>query len=215
MTKEEARRRIHASCLIPVVRATTTELGVFAAGAVLEGGIDVVEISMTAPCAPETIAELRRNMADRLLVGGGNVLNAAEARACLEAGAQFLTSPCLDQEIVYTARGADVPMIAGALTPTEVLAAAKAGADIVNVFPCGKVGGPGYIKSLKGAMPDIPLMPSGGVNLTTVAAFLDAGASALGVGAELVLPIAVEKKNPGPITHAARQYLAILHQRRG
>jgi 2-dehydro-3-deoxyphosphogluconate aldolase/(4S)-4-hydroxy-2-oxoglutarate aldolase len=215
MTREEVRRRIHEGGIVPVVRATTTELAVMAAGSVFEGGITVLEVTMSAPCALEAIADLRRIMGGDVVIGGGNVLDAKGARACLDAGAQFLTSPCFEAEIVDVARSADVLMIAGALTPTEVLRAWKGGADFVNVFPCGRVGGPGYIKSLKGAMPHVPMIPSGGVNLTTAAAFLDAGAAALGVGAELVLPIAVEKKNPYPITNAARQYVAILRQRRG
>jgi 2-dehydro-3-deoxyphosphogluconate aldolase/(4S)-4-hydroxy-2-oxoglutarate aldolase len=215
MTKEEVRRRICDAGIVPVVRATCTDFAVAAGKAVLEGGIPVVEVTLAAKCAVETIEELTETLGDQMLIGGGNVLDAGEARACLDAGAQFLTSPSFDRDTINLAREAGVLMIAGALTPTEVLSAWRAGADFVNVFPCGKVGGPGYIKSLKSAMPKIPMIPTGGVNLSTAAAFLDAGAAALGVGAELVLPIAVEKRNATPITQAARQYVSILKQRRG
>jgi 2-dehydro-3-deoxyphosphogluconate aldolase/(4S)-4-hydroxy-2-oxoglutarate aldolase len=215
LTKEEVIQRICEAGIVPVIRATCTDFAVTAGRAVLEGGIPVVEITLAAKCAIETIRALTRELGDEMLIGGGNVLELDEARACLDAGAQFLTSPNFDPATIALAKEAGVPIIAGGLTPSEVVNAWRAGADFVNVFPCGKVGGPGYIKSLKAAMPRIPMIPSGGVNLTTAAAFLDAGAAALGVGAELVLPIAVEKRNPGPITHAARQYVSILKQRRG
>jgi 2-dehydro-3-deoxyphosphogluconate aldolase/(4S)-4-hydroxy-2-oxoglutarate aldolase len=215
MTKDEVRQRIGDVGIVPVIRATCTDFAVAAGKAVLEGGIPVVEVTLAAPCAVETIQELKRTMAGELLIGGGNVLDLKEARVCLDAGAQFLTTPTFDRDTISLAREAGVPIIAGGLTPTEVLSAYRAGADFVNVFPCGKVGGPGYIKSLKSAMPRIPMIPTGGVNLATAAAFLDAGAAALGIGAELVLPIAVEKRNPAPITQAAKQYVSILKQRRG
>jgi 2-dehydro-3-deoxyphosphogluconate aldolase/(4S)-4-hydroxy-2-oxoglutarate aldolase len=215
MTKEEVRRQICEVGIVPVIRATCTDFVVTAGRAILEGGIPIVEVTLACGCAIEAIQELKAKMGTELLIGGGNVLDAAEARKCLDAGAQFLTSPTFDMETIEIAREAGVLMIAGALTPTEVLHAWKAGADFVNVFPCGKVGGPGYIKSLKSAMPKVPMIPSGGVDLSTAAGFLDAGAAALGVGKELVLPIAVEKRNPVPITQAARQYVAILKQRRG
>jgi 2-dehydro-3-deoxyphosphogluconate aldolase / (4S)-4-hydroxy-2-oxoglutarate aldolase len=215
MTKAEVQQRIGEVGIVPVIRATCTDFAVAAGKAVLEGGIPVIEVTLAAKCAVETIKELTAIMGSDVLIGGGNVLDAAEARACLDAGAQFLTSPNFDRNTIGLAKEAGILMIAGALTPTEVMNAWREGADFVNVFPCGKVGGPGYIKSLKSAMPKIPMIPSGGVNLTTAAAFLDAGAAALGVGAELVLPIAVEKHNPGPITQAARQYVSILKQRRG
>ena len=215
MTKEDVRLRINEVGIVPVIRATCTDFVVTAGKAILEGGISVVEVTMACGCAIEAIQQLKAKMGGQLLIGGGNVLDAAEARKCLDAGAQFLTSPSFDLDTINLARDAGVVMIAGALTPTEVLHAWKAGADFVNVFPCGKVGGPGYIKSLKSAMPKVPMIPSGGVDLVTAAAFLDAGAAALGVGKELVLPIAVEKGNPAPITQAARQYVAIVKQRRG
>jgi 2-dehydro-3-deoxyphosphogluconate aldolase/(4S)-4-hydroxy-2-oxoglutarate aldolase len=215
MTRDEVRQRINDVGIVPVIRATCTDFAVAAGRAVLEGGIPIVEVTLASPCAFETIQELKRTMASELLIGGGNVIEVKEAKACLDAGAQFLTSPTFDSDIINLAREAEVPIIAGALTPTEVLSAYRAGADFVNVFPCGKVGGPGYIKSLKSAMPRIPMIPAGGVNLATAAAFLDAGAAALGIGAELVLPIAVEKRNPAPITQAAKQYVSILKQRRG
>jgi 2-dehydro-3-deoxyphosphogluconate aldolase/(4S)-4-hydroxy-2-oxoglutarate aldolase len=215
LTKAEVRRQIEDAGIIPVIRASSSELAVAAARAVLEGGIPVMEVTLACPKAIEAIREIKRTMNGDVLLGGGNVMNVSDARACLDAGAQFFTSPNFCPATIDLAKEAGILIIAGALTPTEVVNAWRAGADFVNVFPCGKVGGPGYIKSLKAAMPKISMIPSGGVNLATAAAFLDAGASALGIGAELVLPIAVEKRNAGPITAAAKQYVAILRQRRG
>lgn len=213
-TRDQIREEIRECGVVPAIRAASMELAVAAAGAVVEGGITTVEISAVFPCAVETVAYLRRTMGAHLVVGAGNVLTASMAEACIDAGAEFITTPHMDEEIVAVGQKASVAIIGGALTPSEVFRAWKRGVDFVNVFPCGKVGGPGYIKSLLGAMPEIPLIPTGGVNLSTAAAFLDAGAAALGVGAELVLPMAVAKKNAAPIIHAASQFVSIVRQRR-
>jgi 2-dehydro-3-deoxyphosphogluconate aldolase/(4S)-4-hydroxy-2-oxoglutarate aldolase len=152
-------------------------------------------------------------MGSDVLIGAGTVLDAATAQKCLDAGAQFLVSPGFDAETVALARRLNVLIMPGSLTPTEVITAWKAGADFVKIFPCGNVGGPAYIKSLKAALPQIPMIPTGGVNLETAAAFLRAGASALGIGGELISKAALDSGNFAAITESARQYTAIVNQR--
>jgi 2-dehydro-3-deoxyphosphogluconate aldolase/(4S)-4-hydroxy-2-oxoglutarate aldolase len=204
MTREETRQRILDVGIVPVVRAASAQLAIAAARAVCDGGIPIVEVTMTVPGAVEVIAELAQSMGARVLLGAGTVLDAGTAARCLAAGAQFLVSPVFDADTVALANQEGKVVMPGALTPTEVLAAWRAGSDFVKVFPCGNVGGPAYIKALKAVFPQIPMVPTGGVNLTTAEAFLQAGASALGVGRELVSGTAAE------IAAAARQYVAIV-----
>jgi 2-dehydro-3-deoxyphosphogluconate aldolase/(4S)-4-hydroxy-2-oxoglutarate aldolase len=213
MTKEQVRQRILEVKIVPVVRASSPEQALGAADAVRAGGIPIVEVTMTVPGAIEVIAGLTRLMGSDVLIGAGTVLDAATAQKCLDAGAQFLVSPGFDAETVALARRLNVLIMPGALTPTEVITAWKAGADFVKIFPCGNVGGPAYIKSLKAALPQIPMIPTGGVNLETAAAFLRAGASALGIGGELISKAALDSGNFAAITESARQYTAIVNQR--
>jgi 2-dehydro-3-deoxyphosphogluconate aldolase/(4S)-4-hydroxy-2-oxoglutarate aldolase len=213
MTKEQVKQRILEVKIIPVVRASSPEQALGAADAVRAGGIPIVEVTMTVPGAIEVIAGLSRLMGSDVLIGAGTVLDASTAQKCLDAGAQFLVSPGFDAETVALARRLNVLIMPGALTPTEVITAWKAGADFVKIFPCGNVGGPAYIKSLKAALPQIPMIPTGGVNLETAAAFLRAGASALGIGGELISKAALDSGNFAAITEAAKQYTAIVNQR--
>ena len=213
MTKEQVRQRILEVKIVPVVRASSPEQALGAADAVRAGGIPIVEVTMTVPGAIEVIAGLSRLMGSDVLIGAGTVLDAATAQKCLDAGAQFLVSPGFDAETVALARRLDVLVMPGALTPTEVITAWKAGADFVKIFPCGNVGGPAYIKSLKAALPQIPMIPTGGVNLETAAAFLRAGASALGIGGELISKAALDSGNFAAITESAKQFTAIVNQR--
>jgi len=213
MTKEQVRQRILEVKIVPVVRASSPEQALGAADAVRAGGIPIVEVTMTVPGAIEVIAGLSRLMGSSVLIGAGTVLDAATAQKCLDAGAQFLVSPGFDAETVALARRLNVLIMPGSLTPTEVITAWKAGADFVKIFPCGNVGGPAYIKSLKAALPQIPMIPTGGVNLETAAAFLRAGASALGIGGELISKAALDSGNFAAITESARQYTAIVNQR--
>jgi 2-dehydro-3-deoxyphosphogluconate aldolase/(4S)-4-hydroxy-2-oxoglutarate aldolase len=213
MTKQEVRDRILEIGIIPVVRAASAEQAILAAQAVRDGGIPIVEITMTVPGAVEVIAELRRTMGGEVLIGAGTVLDVAKARQCVTAGAEFLVSPGFDCPTVEFARSRDKLMMAGALTPTEVITAFNAGSDFVKIFPCGNVGGPAYIKALKAALPQIPMIPTGGVNLTTAADFLRAGAAALGIGGELVSKAALEAGDPRPIIEAAGKYAAIWRER--
>ena len=213
MTKEQVRQRILEVKIVPVVRASSPEQALGAADAVRAGGIPIVEVTMTVPGAIEVIAGLSRLMGSDVLIGAGTVLDAATAQKCLDAGAQFLVSPGFDAETVALARRLNVLIMPGSLTPTEVITAWRAGADFVKIFPCGNVGGPAYIKSLKAALPQIPMIPTGGVNLETAAAFLRAGASALGIGGELISKAALDSGNFAAITESAKQFTAIVNQK--
>jgi 2-dehydro-3-deoxyphosphogluconate aldolase/(4S)-4-hydroxy-2-oxoglutarate aldolase len=213
MTKAQVRQRIIESGIIPVVRAPSAELAEAASSAVAAGGINVVEVTLTVPGAVELIAHLARTTSG-ILIGAGTVLDPESAKQCLDAGAQFLVSPGFDTGTVELAARQGVLMMAGALTPTEVINAWKSGVDFVKVFPCGNVGGPSYIKSLKAALPQIPMVPTGGVNLTTAAAFLEAGSAALGIGNDLISAAALKSGDFDLITNLARQYVAIFHAAR-
>jgi 2-dehydro-3-deoxyphosphogluconate aldolase / (4S)-4-hydroxy-2-oxoglutarate aldolase len=214
MDKHKVRDRIMEIGVVPVVRASSPGEARIAAGAVCQGGIPIVEITMTVPGALDVIRELAKNNASDVLVGAGTVLNAETARRCLDAGAEFLVSPGLNLPTVEFAVREGTLIMAGALTPTEVMAAWDAGADFVKIFPCGQVGGAKYIKALKGPFPQVPLLPTGGVNLNTAAEFIEAGAVALGVGGELVQADALKSNKPEIIVENARKFLAIVRQTR-
>ncbi|HUJ32906.1 MAG TPA: bifunctional 4-hydroxy-2-oxoglutarate aldolase/2-dehydro-3-deoxy-phosphogluconate aldolase [Candidatus Acidoferrum sp.] len=213
MDKQETRARVEEVGIVPVIRAASPDEARFAAEAVQQGGISIIEITMTVPGAIELIRELTRAM-PQLLVGAGTVLDAESAGRCLDAGARFLVSPGLDLPTVAFAKKQGVLMMAGALTPTEVITAWRAGSDLVKIFPCSQVGGASYIKALKGPLPQIPLVPTGGVNLATAADFIRAGSAALGVGGELILKEAVKARKPEAITETARKLVEIVRQTR-
>jgi 2-dehydro-3-deoxyphosphogluconate aldolase/(4S)-4-hydroxy-2-oxoglutarate aldolase len=214
MDKQEVRERIMEIGIVPVVRAASAGEACIAAEAVCQGGIPIVEITMTVPGAVELIRELVQNCGSEVLIGAGTVLNRDAARRCIEAGAEFLVSPGLNLETVAFAAGEGKLIMAGALTPTEVMAAWDAGADFVKIFPCGQVGGAKYIKALKGPFPQIPFIPTGGVNLSTAAEFLEAGSVALGIGGELVQADALKANKPEIIVENARKFLAIVKHTR-
>src|SRR6266852_5851759 len=186
MDKQKVRDRITEIGIVPVVRASSPRDARIAADPVCAGRIPTVEITMTVPGAIDVIRELTKNAASEVLVGAGTVLNAEAARRCLDAGAQFLVSPGLNLQTVELAVREGKLMMAGALTPTEIITAWEAGSDFVKVFPCGQVGGAKYIKALKGPLPQVRLVPTGGVNLDTAAEFIQAGAASLGAGGALV-----------------------------
>jgi 2-dehydro-3-deoxyphosphogluconate aldolase/(4S)-4-hydroxy-2-oxoglutarate aldolase len=215
MTKEQVRQRIIEVGICPVVRATSPEQAIAAAQAVCAGGVPVAEVTMTVPGAIEVIAQLAKNMGSEILIGAGTVLDADTAQRCIDAGAEFLVSPGFDRETVELANREDKLIMAGALTPTEVITAWKCGADFVKVFPCGNVGGPKYIKALKCPLPQVPMVPTGGVNLQTAADFISAGAAALGIGGELISSAALKSGDMASITDSARQYVAIVREARG
>jgi 2-dehydro-3-deoxyphosphogluconate aldolase / (4S)-4-hydroxy-2-oxoglutarate aldolase len=214
MDKQKVRERILEIGIVPVVRAASATEACLAADAVCQGGIPIVEITMTVPGAVEVIRELARKCASEVLIGAGTVLNADTARRCLDAGAQFLVSPGFNLPTVDLAVREEKLIMAGALTPTEVMAAWEAGADFIKVFPCGQLGGAKYIKALKGPFPQIPFVPTGGVNLATAAEFLEAGCVALGVGGELVQSQALKSDQPEIIVENARKFLSIVKQTR-
>jgi 2-dehydro-3-deoxyphosphogluconate aldolase / (4S)-4-hydroxy-2-oxoglutarate aldolase len=213
MKKQDVRLLIERVGIVPVIRASSPEEAKFAAEAVWHGGIPIVEITMTVPGAVDVIAELVRTAPD-VLVGAGTVLNEASARKCADAGAQFLVSPGLNAGTIAAAREMDLLIMAGALTPTEVIAAWNSGADLVKVFPCGSVGGPNYLKALKGPLPEIPLVPSGGVNLETAAAYILAGAAVLGVGGELIQKEALKVRNAELLRGLAREFVELVKSAR-
>ena len=210
MTREECRQRIIDIGIVPVVRASSPKQALLAAEAVCAGGIPIVEVTMTVPGAIDVIAELARTAGTAVLIGAGTVLDAPTAQRCVDAGAEFLVSPGFDAETVRLAQRLGKLIMAGALTPTEIITAWKAGSDLVKIFPCGMVGGAKYIKALKGPLPQVPMVPTGGVTLNTAAEFIQAGAEALGVGSELCSQAALKSGNTREITEAARQYLAIV-----
>jgi 2-dehydro-3-deoxyphosphogluconate aldolase / (4S)-4-hydroxy-2-oxoglutarate aldolase len=214
MDKQKVRERIIEIGIVPVVRASSAGEACIAAEAVCQGGIPIVEITMTVPGAVELIRELVKNCGSEVLIGAGTVLNADAARRCIDAGAEFLVSPGLNLATVAFAAGEGKLIMAGALTPTEVMAAWDAGADFIKIFPCGQVGGAKYIKALKGPFPQIPFIPTGGVNLNTAAEFLEAGSVALGIGGELVQAEALKANKPEIIAENARKFLAIVKHTR-
>jgi len=214
MNKQKVSDRIAEIGVVPVVRASSSREALIAAEAVCQGGIPIVEITMTVPGAVEVIRELSKSSASEVLIGAGTVLDVETARRCLDAGAQFLVSPGLNLPTVELAVREKILIMAGALTPTEVITAWNAGSDFVKIFPCGQVGGAKYIKALKGPLPQIPLVPTGGVNLNTAAEFIEAGAAALGIGGELVQAEALKSGKSQIITENARKFVEIVKQTR-
>ena len=214
MDKSDVIKTIKDTGIIPVVRATSADEAMRAIDAIREGGISVLEITMTVPGAIGVIEEVAKRYGSEALVGAGTVLDSETARACILAGAQFIVSPALNLETISTCRELNVAVMPGALTPTEVVQAWTAGADLVKVFPAGAVGGAGYIKALKAPLPQIELVPTGGVSLITAADFIRAGASALGVGTDLVDIKAIREGQHAVITERARQFLDIVREAR-
>ncbi len=214
MSRAATLRRISDVGIIPVVRATSAAEAIAIGDAIVAGGIAALEITMTVPGAVEVMKEAVKRYGERLLIGAGTVLDAEQARSCISAGARFLVSPIVDEATIAECRAADVVVLPGALTPTEVVRAWRAGADLVKVFPCSAVGGASYIKSLRAPLPQIPLVPTGGVTLENVAGFFAAGATAVGVGADLCNVSAVRSGHAHQITDTARAYVRAVQTAR-
>jgi len=214
-SKAEVIRRITDIGVIPVVRAESAELARRAASAIRAAGISILEITMTVPGALHIIRELSIEAGSEVLIGAGTVLDAARARECVDAGARFIVSPALNFETIVYCKQQGIAVMPGALTPTEVVNAWTAGADFIKVFPAGSVGGPAYIRSLKAPLPEIKLVPTGGVTLANAAAFIEAGAEAVGVGGDLVDLNALREKNDSLLTARARQLLESVALARG
>ena len=214
MTKAETINRMMEIGVVPVVRASSGEAALRAAAAIKAGGIPIIEITMTVPGALRVIEEVAARYGSDVLIGAGTVLDAETARACMLAGAEFIVSPALNVETIAICRRYGKVVMPGALTPTEILTAWQAGADFVKVFPCDSLGGAKYIKSLKAPLPQIELVPTGGVTLQTAADFIKAGSSALGVGTDLVDMKALADGQDSLITERARQFVEILRETR-
>ena len=202
---DEVVRRIGEIGIVPVVRASSVEEANRAVEAICAGGILAVEITMTVPNAVTVIREIVQQRGKDVLIGAGTVTNAAQAEACILAGAQFLVSPGLAGAVLAEAKNHSILAIPGALTPTELMSAQEHGATLIKIFPCGNVGGAKYLKSLKAPFPKAMLIPTGGVNTANAADFIAAGAFALGVGADLVDTAALREGNLQKITNAARE----------
>jgi 2-dehydro-3-deoxyphosphogluconate aldolase / (4S)-4-hydroxy-2-oxoglutarate aldolase len=214
MTRTETLRRIAHGGLIPVVRAPSADDALRVIDALKEGGVDVIELTMTVPGALKVIEELARRYGDAVVLGAGTVLDSETARACILAGASFVVSPMIDEGIITCCRTYGVAVLPGALTPTEIVRAWRIGADMVKVFPCGAMGGAAYVRSLKAPLPQIDLVPTGGVSLATVGDFIGAGASAVGAGADLVNVSKARDGNGGAVSDAARKYLGAIRAAR-
>lgn len=214
MTKSEIMQRIREVGIVPVVRAKSADEAVRAVEAIKEGGIPILEITMTVPGALKAIEQVASRFGSDAVIGAGTVLDAETARACILAGAQFIVGPNVNFDTIACCRRYGIAVLPGALTPTEVVNAWQAGADMVKVFPCGAVGGASYIKALKAPLPQIEILPTGGVSVKTAADFIKAGASALGVGADLVDLKALAEGKPSVITERAREYVQIVKEAR-
>ena len=199
--------------LVPVLRAESVEKAMALAEAIAAGGVTVLEVTMTVPGAIQVMRQLAEKRPD-ILVGAGTVLDAETARMCILEGAKFVVSPALNVGTIEMCHRYSIAVLPGALTPTEVVAAWQAGADVVKVFPCSAVGGAKYLTALKGPLPHIDLIPTGGVSLATAAEFLAAGAYALGVGSDLVDAKAMAAGKPEIVTETAKKYLQIVKEHR-
>jgi 2-dehydro-3-deoxyphosphogluconate aldolase/(4S)-4-hydroxy-2-oxoglutarate aldolase len=213
MSREVHLRRVLDCGIVAVVRSPDSRQLVDVCRALADGGVSVVEITMTVPDALSVVSRVRAELGDRVLLGAGTILDPETARAAILAGAEYLVSPTVNLDVIRLCRRYDKLVMPGAFTPTEVLTAWEAGADIVKVFPADVVG-PAYFKALRGPLPQIRLMPTGGVDLTTAADFLKAGACCLGVGGQLVEPKAVAARDFDRIRGLAREYVTIVQQTR-
>lgn len=214
MNRQDVLRRINEIGVVPVVRAASAEEAIQVVEAIKLGGLAILEITMTVPRAVKVIEEVANRYGDEVVVGAGTVLDPETARACILAGASFVVSPSLNIHTIELCRRSSIAVFPGALTPTEVVTAWQAGADAVKVFPCGAVGGAKYLASLKAPLPQIEMIPTGGVSLATAASFIAAGAFALGVGADLVDLTAIRSGEPEKVAQAARAYIEAVQDAR-
>jgi 2-dehydro-3-deoxyphosphogluconate aldolase/(4S)-4-hydroxy-2-oxoglutarate aldolase len=211
MRKEEIVAKLREIGLVPVLRAESEEQALGIASAIADGGVTVLEITMTVPGAIRVMSRLTKERPD-ILIGAGTVLDAETARMCMLEGAQFVVSPALNLQTIEMCHRYSIPVLPGALTPTEVVTAWQAGADVIKVFPASALGGAKYLKSLKAPLPQVEMIPTGGVSLATAKEFLEAGSFALGVGADLVDTKAMAEGKPEKITESAKKYLEIVRE---
>jgi 2-dehydro-3-deoxyphosphogluconate aldolase/(4S)-4-hydroxy-2-oxoglutarate aldolase len=213
MSRHEDLSRVLNSGIVAVIRSTSSEQLVEVARALYEGGVDVLEVTFTVPRALEIIAAVRKALGDKVLLGAGTVLDPETARAAFLAGAEFLVSPTVNLDVIKLGNRYDKLVMPGAFTPTEILTAWEAGAQVIKVFPAD-IGGPAYLKTLHGPLPQVRLLPTGGVNLNTIADFLKAGACAVGLGGALVEPKAVQTGDMARIKSLAQQYVEAVKKTR-
>ena len=213
MKKDEVSALIKEVAIIPAIRVSSGSDAHFAAEAVTHGGIPIVEISLAVPGAVELISHLTRSQ-PKIVVGAGTVLDAETAKKCVDAGASFLTSPSFHPAVVEFAHRANLTVLPGAMTPTEIVTAWAAGADFVKVFPCADVGGPRYIKSLHTSVPQIPLIAAGGVDQKSAGSYILSGAVAIGVGAELIPNEAIARRQTDRILELARRFSRLVRNAR-
>jgi 2-dehydro-3-deoxyphosphogluconate aldolase/(4S)-4-hydroxy-2-oxoglutarate aldolase len=214
MSRIEDLNRVLQTGIVAILRVPTSDQLASVARALFEGGIDVIEVTFTVPSALEILAAVKKDLGNRVLLGMGTVLDPESARAALLAGAEFIVSPSLNLDVIRLCHRYDKVVMPGAFTPTEILAAWEAGADVVKVFPSDAVG-PSYLKALRGPFPQIRLMPTGGVNLETLPAFIKAGACAVGVGGSVVEPQAIRDGNFARLRELAAQYVQAIKTARG
>ncbi len=214
MRKEQIVERLREIGLVPVLRAESEEQALGIASAIAAGGVTVLEITMTVPGAIRVMSRLTKDRPD-ILIGAGTVLDPETARMCMLEGAQFVVSPALNLKTIEMCHRYSIPVLPGALTPTEVVTAWQAGADVIKVFPASALGGAKYLKSLKAPLPQVEMIPTGGVSLATAKEFLEAGSFALGVGADLVDTKAMAAGQPEKVTESAKKYLEIVREFRG
>lgn len=212
--KQEVIGRILEEGVVPVLRAESHEIAMQAVEALRAGGIGVLEITMTVPGAIDLIRRLSSEIGKECLIGAGTVLNAKAAAECVDAGARFIVSPAVNVATIEFCRSYDIPILPGAFTPTEVVTAWDAGADMVKLFPAGAGGGPGYLKSLRAPLPQVKFVPTGGVSLDNAADYIRAGAVAIGIGADLVNTKAISAGKAHIITEQAKLYLAAVSEAR-
>lgn len=209
MSRQENIQRVLDKGIVAIIRAPSSEQLVSVARALYEGGVDVIEVTFTVPGVLEIISEVKKDLGDKVLLGAGTVLDTETARAALLAGAEYIVTPTVNTDVIKLCRRYDKAIMPGAFTPTEVLTAWEAGGDIIKVFPADSVG-PKHLKALKGPLPQIPLMPTGGVNLDTLESFVQAGACAVGLGSALVEKQAVVDGDMDRIRNLAEQYVKKL-----
>jgi len=214
MARHEDLQRVLDSGIVAIIRAPSGELLVDVAKALYEGGIDVIEVTFTVPGILDIIADLHKALGDKILLGAGTVLDTETARAAMLAGAEFIVSPIVDCDVIKMCNQYDKMIMPGALTPTEIATAWSAGADMVKVFPAAAVGGPSYLQAIHGPLPQIKLLPTGGVDLTTIHDFVKAGASAVGLGSSLVTKELVANGDMDGIRDLAAKYVAAMQAAR-
>ena len=209
-TKEKAMKLIYDTALIPIIRVESADIAFKVADAFLQGGVSIIEVTMSVPGAIEVVKQLVEKFGDKVLIGSGTVIDGKMAEEVIKAGSEFIVSPNYSRNLIETAIKHGKPIIPGALTPTEIFDAYTMGADAVKVFPCGMVGGAAYLKAIRGPLPHIPLVPTGGVELDTAGPMLEAGAYALGVGGAITDNKAIKEGRYEVITENVRKFLEIV-----